>query len=358
MAVQFRNLVFEGGGVRGIAYVGALSVLEERGLLRDVRRLGGTSVGAIHALLVALGVGHAEQEAILRSLDFQRFLDDSFGVIRDVRRLAREFGWNRGDFVSGWLGGVVRERLGHEAATFSELTARTGRELFVVGCNLSTGFAEVFSHERHPEMPVASAVRISMSIPLFFAAVRHGPRRDVYVDGGVQLNYPVKLFDRERYIAPDEAADALRRTGYYERENQRLARARAGRSPHVYNCQTLGFRLDRRDEIALFRHDEPLDGVPIEDFSDYARALLKHILNAQEQTHLHSDDWQRTVYLDTLDVGATDFSLPDEKKDALLARGRADAEAWLRWFEDPASAPVNRVGAVNGAPPPRGPARS
>ena len=54
--------------------------------------------------------------------------------------------------------------------------------------NLSTGYSEVFSLERHAEMPLLDAVRISMSIPLFFQAVRMGERDEVYVDGRVQLN--------------------------------------------------------------------------------------------------------------------------------------------------------------------------
>ncbi len=46
MTYNFRNLVFEGGGVNGIAYLGALEVLEERGILTDIERIGGTSAGA------------------------------------------------------------------------------------------------------------------------------------------------------------------------------------------------------------------------------------------------------------------------------------------------------------------------
>jgi predicted patatin/cPLA2 family phospholipase len=68
-----------------------------------------------------------------------------------------------------------------------------------MGTNLSTGFSEVFSAEHTPRMCVADAARISMSIPLFFAAIRN-PRGDVYVDGGVTDNYPIKLFDREKYV--------------------------------------------------------------------------------------------------------------------------------------------------------------
>ncbi len=44
---QFRNLVFEGGGVKGIAYAGAIGVLEDKEILPDIRRVAGTSAGAI-----------------------------------------------------------------------------------------------------------------------------------------------------------------------------------------------------------------------------------------------------------------------------------------------------------------------
>ncbi len=345
MAVQFRNLVFEGGGVKGIAYVGAMQVLEQRGLLKDIKRVGGTSAGAINALIVALGYSNAEMFELLSSVDFKKFMDDSFGVIRDIRRLAREFGWNRGDFVSSWIGSIIKEKLGTERATFADLK-RAGRpDLYVIGTNLSTGFAEVFSIERHPDMPLATAVRISMSIPLFFAAVRYGPRGDVYVDGGVQLNYPVKLFDREKYIDMQKEAYAARRTEYYNRENAIFQLMRPGRSPYVYNRQTLGMRLDTRDQIGLFRHDEPLRGKPIRKFTDYAKALLTALMNAQEHMHLHSDDWQRTIYIDTLDVGTTDFDISEQKKQDLVRQGIEGAERYFQWFEDPAESPVNRISA-------------
>ena len=51
----YRNLVMEGGGIRGIAYGGALAELEQRGVLAGIRRVGGTSAGAIQAALLAVG---------------------------------------------------------------------------------------------------------------------------------------------------------------------------------------------------------------------------------------------------------------------------------------------------------------
>jgi NTE family protein len=121
MTSQFRNLVFEGGGVKGIAYIGAMQVLSQRSLLKDIVRVGGTSAGAINALIFALGYDILTQRDILNSTDFRKFMDDSFGVIRDIRRLSKHFGWHKGDFFSSWIGKLVEDRLGNAQATFSDL---------------------------------------------------------------------------------------------------------------------------------------------------------------------------------------------------------------------------------------------
>ena len=343
MTSQFRNLVFEGGGVRGIAYVGAMQVLYQRDMLKDILRVGGTSAGAINALIFALGYSIQEQRDILQSTDFRNFMDDSFGVIRDVRRLAKSFGWYKGDFFAGWIGKLIKQRLGSEQATFKDLQAAKHPELHVIGTNLSTGYAETFSVERNPDMPLARAVRISMSIPLFFAAMRNGARDDVYVDGGVMLNYPVKLFDRLRYIDKTDQAAAARYVEYYNRENASFLLSQPDRSPYVFNCQTLGMRLDTTEEIGLFRYNEPQKGKPIKDFTQYARALIAAFMQVQENQHLHSDDWQRTLYINTLDVGTTDFDLSDEAKTALMQEGIKGAETYFQWFENPVENPVNRL---------------
>jgi len=343
MPIQFRNLVFEGGGVKGIAYVGAMRVLEQRGALEHIVRVAGTSAGAINALVYALGYDLNEQRDILYSTNFEDFMDDSFGVIRDIRRLARDFGWYKGDFVATWIGELVAAKLGRPDATFGDLAAAEHTDLYVVGTNLSTGYAEVFSKERHAEMPIAKAVRISMSIPLFFAAVRHGERNDVYVDGGVIRNYPIKLFDREKYIDLSGESYAARRTEYYNRQNARFAQEVPGRSPYVYNRQSLGLRLDTREEIALYRYGEPPKGKPIRKFTEYARALLEALLCVQENQHLHGDDWHRTVYIDTLDVGTTDFDLSNKKKTVLVRSGIDCAEKYFTWFEDLREHPSNRI---------------
>ncbi|HUF12673.1 MAG TPA: patatin-like phospholipase family protein [Longimicrobiales bacterium] len=346
MSAQFRNLVFEGGGVKGIAYVGVMRALREQGALDHIVRCGGTSAGAINALMFALGYDDDEQLEAMQAVDFRKFLDNDFGLLRDGWRLLKEFGWNRGEFFSGWIGELIAHKLGRADATFAELTQATGRDLYVIGANLSTRFCEVFSHERHAELPLATAVRASMSLPLLFAAVRLGARRDVYVDGGVILNYPVKLFDRLRYIAPDERSYAARATEYYDANNRNFLAARPESSPYVYNRQTLGLRLDTREQIGLYRYDEPLTGKAIDSVGDYAKALTRTLLNVQENQHLHSDDWHRTVYIDTRDIGTTDFDLSEVQKEMLIREGQLGVAEYFSWFENPTESPWNRVPAV------------
>lgn len=336
---KFRNLVFEGGGVKGIAYVGALEVLTEKGILGQILRVGGTSAGAINAVLIGLNFSPEETREILWNLDFNNFMDESWGIVRDTDRLVEQFGWYKGDFFRNWIAGLIRTKTGNSESTFSDIEAMKEthkfKSMYFMGTNLSTRFSEIFSAEHTPRMCVADAVRISMSIPLFFAAKRSS-RGDVYVDGGVLDNYPIKLFDRikytKNYLLPD----------YYQGINKSLGDKPREISQYVYNKETLGFRLDSKDEISVFRdHAEPPHH-KVDNFFDYAWALVESILESQQSGHLHNDDWARTIYIDSLGVGTTEFDLSDEKKDDLVASGKTGAAQYFEWFDKPESKPTNR----------------
>lgn len=100
-SLSYRNLVFEGGGVRGIAYAGALNVLDERGLLRSVEQVGGTSVGAVTALLLAVGYTAHEMTTLLADLRIQQFNDGRWFFVGGFHRMARRYGWIGGNASSG-----------------------------------------------------------------------------------------------------------------------------------------------------------------------------------------------------------------------------------------------------------------
>lgn len=344
---HFCNLVFEGGGVKGIAYLGAMEELLKKGILPRIQRVGGTSAGAINALLLGLNYSADETRDLLWELNFNNFLDDSWGVIRDSKRLLAEFGWYKGRFFRKWIGDVIGAKTGNSESTFADIELfkenRGFKSLYFIGTNLSTRFSEIFSNEHTPRMCVADAVRISMSIPLFFTAKR-SPRGDVYVDGGVLDNYPVKLFDRKKYIVQKEHR---RLTEYYDRINVSLAGLERPVSEYIYNRETLGFKLDGKEEISMFRdHAEP-PSREIDDLFEYAWAMIDTLLESQQNSHLHSDDWQRTIYIDTLGVKTTEFGLSDDKKTALIESGREGVKTYFKWYDR--SAAVNKP-----EPPPKG----
>ena len=342
MAYNFKNLIFEGGGVKGIAYAGAMTVLNNEGILPNIKRVGGTSAGAINAAMFALGYDIDEQRDILRNMNFKNFLDDTWGVARDTTRLVEKYGWYKGDYFHEWMSNLVEKKIENANATFSDLKLNNLPDLYVYGTNLSTRFGEVFSFEHTPHMRIADAVRISMSIPLFFTAVRNA-RNDVYVDGGVLNNYPIKLFDREKYIKNEDLDSNGRKTEYYEKENKTFLKKRPKSSPYIYNKETLGFRLDSKQEIGVFRYGAEPAHHKIDDFFDYVVGLVSTLIDSQSTSHLHGDDWHRTIYIDTLGVGTTEFDLSDAKKDALEESGITGIQKYLDWYNDPNSTPVNRA---------------
>jgi NTE family protein len=116
-----------------------------------------------------------------------------------------------------------------------------------------------------------------------------------------------------------------------------------GASPYVFNKQTLGFRLDTKEEIEIFGDHEPPPSHRVASSIDYAKGLIGTMLEAQENQHIHSDDWQRTVYIDTLGVRTTDFDLTEEKKQKLMDSGKTNTQLYFKWYDDPKSKPVNRA---------------
>lgn len=340
MVYHFRNLVFEGGGVKGIAYIGALEVLREKEILDNIERVGGSSVGAITALLVGLNYQPEEIKDIFCNLNFQSFLDESWGIIREVQRLVQQYGWYKGDFFHNWVASIIAAKVGNADATFRDVfdvrQKDNYQDMYFTGTNLSTGFSEVFSYENTPDMSIADAVRISMSVPLFFAAIRD-KRDHLYVDGGLLDNYPIRLFDQEKYVNHFSTLPS-----YYEIVNTNLQLQDQKTSPYVYNQETLGFRLDSTAEIAVYHdHAEPLQ-YTINDFFSYSWRLIATIIESQQNQHLHSADWQRTIYIDTPGIRTMDFSIGNIEIEKMIESGRENTLKYFNWYDNLDNTPLNR----------------
>lgn len=319
----YRNLVMEGGGVRGIAYGGALQELEKQGILRGIERVGGTSAGAIQAALLAVGYSPDEIVDVINRTPVQRLNDGRFMFVGGSTRLLKQYGWYRGDQLTRYLTELVAHKTQRPGLTLGELHALARqhpgqyRDLYTTGTNLTLQRSQVFSYETHPDMRVADAVRISMSIPLYYRAVllderghvvqgkpAPGQAVQVVVDGGLLANYPLHLFDQPRYLP----------TG----------------CPGSTNPETLGLRLDRAAQIAL---DTAATGrlalapYDISSFPSYVGALYTVAL--ENLNPAQPADWPRTISISTVGISPKVKRMPASQKQLLVDSGRKGAQAFI-----------------------------
>lgn len=102
---MYIDAVFEGGGVKGIAFLGAIKYLEEKGY--RFNKVAGTSAGSIVASLIAAGYNADELKQILFNFDFIKFQDkdsiQSLPLIGGILGLIISKAIYSGDAFEEWL---------------------------------------------------------------------------------------------------------------------------------------------------------------------------------------------------------------------------------------------------------------
>jgi NTE family protein len=320
------DLVLEGGGVKGIALVGALSVLEERGF--EFHRVAGASAGAIVGSLVAAKMDTKTMAGIVDSIDYRKFKDATFlshfSLVGEGASFLLEKGVYKGDAVEKW----IAEQLGScHVSTFAQLAdvdddpgstsadASKAYRLIVTSSDVTNGRLALLPWDFATEYPtsapgggasersVSEAVRCSMSIPFFYEPhqldYQGGPDLDqqrtaLMVDGGMLSNFPVQVFDRTDAKPP--------------------------------RWPTFGIKLSSRPSDVV--PPKPIDG-PFE----FAKSLITTMMGFSDRAHIEDPTvLARTIFVDTLGVSATEFDRVSKDaglRKALFASGQSAATAFL-----------------------------
>ncbi|MFO0959369.1 MAG: patatin-like phospholipase family protein [Isosphaeraceae bacterium] len=307
------DMVFEGGGVLGTAFLGALRCCHDAGV--RTADVAGTSAGAITAALVGVGHGIDQLEEIFSGLDYKSFLskktnfliltgDPSDDMGDDIGRLISGLVLTRqqGEYSTEPFRAWISQRLAAIGVNrFADLppiqrvgdAAPSRRSLKVVAADISGGIMVVlpdslqyapYRDEVGPDpnaYAIADAVRLSMSIPLFFEPTKLGG--NTIVDGGVTSNFPLWLFDSPPNQQP----------------------------PYP----TFGFRLVDK---------EPAPTIP--GAIDVLKGLLTTVRYAHDRFYLQAKDLGRVINIDVtaadgFQVTATKFNLSDDDKAELYRRG-------------------------------------
>ncbi|MBU5228255.1 patatin-like phospholipase family protein [Clostridium senegalense] len=328
MGYHFKNLVFEGGGIKGIAYVGALEVLESEGILKNIKRVGGTSAGAIIALLVGLGYTVTEIRDELANLDFKDFLDNDIGIIRNLYRLFfNGYGWFKGNAFLKWIESIIYKKTNNKNSTFKDIKSNPEfKDMFFQGTNLSTHLVATFSTEDKfcENMPIKDAIRISMSIPLIFKSIKKD--HYYYVDGGVLSNYPIRLFDSIKYV--HDAQHYLIPSYYkkFKKQKENII--------YVYNKETLGFRLVNKEKLDIFTDTAIPKNHKISSFFNFSWNLIATLMENQENTYLTQQDKDRTIFIDSFNVSTVDFYIDSDTKQNLISSGKISTEMYIKNYNN------------------------
>ncbi|XP_033629031.1 uncharacterized protein LOC117291448 [Asterias rubens] len=195
----FENIVFEGGGNKGLSATGAIRVLEELGYWSKITRFAGASAGAMITALVCVGYNSHDIEEFLCGDIGKVFLDARFGVLSFLPNMLLHYGCHPGEKINRWFGEKVKSKMGNADLTFEELYSKTKRELCITVTNMNSMDCTYCHVKTTPDMPIRKAVRMSACIPGVFCPVQvtHPVNKthDYFVDGGMLCNYPIHCFD-------------------------------------------------------------------------------------------------------------------------------------------------------------------
>src|SRR5438045_3268733 len=162
--------VFEGGGVKGIAFAGAIAAAEQEGEVREWVNVSGTSAGAIVASLLVAGYDSAGLQQILGDAKYARFADCGPGgkwVGGLGNAVLRMRGLAPGRYFEEWLGeqlaaSPLAKELGKTELTFADVRRldlpprdevpditdvqyeRATYRLHVIGSDITTGRMIIF----------------------------------------------------------------------------------------------------------------------------------------------------------------------------------------------------------------------
>lgn len=168
-------LVLGGGGMKGMAHIGAYKAIEEAGLVPS--RIVGCSIGAIIGALIASG--RAWNERVTTALSVTRD-----HVVAVNRRVLLPLGLRA---MSVWDGDRLRELIRRQipARRFDQLKP----PLTVVVTDFQSGQPAYLGEGAFRDVPLHDAVYASSALPVFFPPVRINGRD--YIDGGVADPLPI-----------------------------------------------------------------------------------------------------------------------------------------------------------------------
>ena len=294
---MYADLVCKGGGVKGIALVGALLYFEECGYIW--KKVAGTSVGAIVASLVAVGYTAKEIYDIMLKIDYHKFADkntlQSIPLIGPPTSLFYSKGIHAGAYVERFLSEKFEQK---GKKYFKDIYENGESKLKVIASDVTRHKLVVLpddlvEYNINPmEFEIAKAVRMSLSIPFFFEPVILNKKENpsYIVDGGLLSNFPIWIFD---------VSDRPR-------------------------WPTFGLNLYNNVQSSNSNHHGLIS---------YLMDVIETSLSTSEEIYFKDCDCVRIVNIPTLGISTINFDITKEEMTSLFNSGYNSAKSFLETWD-------------------------
>ena len=262
-------LIMKGGGVKGLAFAGALVELEN---FYWFDRHVGTSAGALAAVLLAASYKPRELVNLLMEKNFIEFMDAPWWKV-PINLL-----WSKGCFPGESCRLWIADLLTKKIPRLGEIPMSALNGALIYAARQRSGTLTFDSYGERKDTVAAFAARCSMSIPFFFYPVLVDGRR--VFDGGLRNSFPLT-----RYLAQEPRSNFI------------------------------ALYLGKSDNTV--RHGM------------ITRDLLEIAIDGEERSTVDTNQ-DKVVVIDTSPVGTVDFRLSSLEKQFLLLVGRAAALEYLQ----------------------------
>lgn len=292
------NAVFEGGGIKGIGLIGAVCYFEKMGYRWN--EFAGTSAGAIIASLLAVGYRGEALKNIMMNLDQKMFFKKrdiwKISMLKNTISLFKD----KGIYSSKAVGRYIEELLLRKGkVTFEDISAGNKSPLKIIASDITKKSMlilpdDLVNYGINPmKFKIADAVRMSISIPLYFKPVklRYGNKCSYIVDGGLLSNFPIWIFDTK----------------------------------DVPTLPTIGFKLTEKEGRG--------SNSKREDFISYLFDIMGTMLDKDEEVYVKDKYAVRTVFIPTLGVRTTEFDISRDMRLKLFESGYKSARRFLHLWD-------------------------
>ena len=266
-------VIFGGGGIRGVSYVGAYKALLENNI--KITGYAGSSIGSVFATLCAVGYNLEEIKKFFCSISIEFFKDINFNF-------GNQIALSKGELLLEWMRDKIEKQFYKNAYKKGQMPPVKFKDikedLIIYSTDLTNNKYHEFSKECTPEAEIALAVRASVSMPGLFKPLDIND--NMIVDGDLAKSWPLwrlskTLSDKKERILEFRLEDT---------RNKREINTALDYLNAVYNT------------ISGFATDYIIDLYGEKDKFDY-------------------------IKIDTDNISVMDFMIPDSKKNEMIETG-------------------------------------